>query len=130
MHKLSTHNKNTNILAGKCTLSKVHVKSRHIALTQYEQKQEKLTSHLSRAYKTVSNMFSNNKKYPIHSEIIISTFGTGSSSSSTFPLITVMTATRKEIPDKYLNTAELKFGREEKNTTNQETKVKIKIQSK
>ena len=50
-----------------------------------------LTSHLSWAYKTVFNMFSYNKKYLIHSEIIISTWGTGRSISSIFTYKTVIT---------------------------------------
>jgi hypothetical protein len=41
--------------------------------------------YLSLAYRTVSNIDSYSKKYPIHSEIMMSTFGNGSSTSSIFP---------------------------------------------
>lgn len=67
--------------------------------TTKARREVKLTSHLSRAYKTVFNMFSYNRKYPIHSEIIISTCGTGRSISSTFPFKTVITAHMTQIED-------------------------------
>lgn len=47
-------------------------------------------NHLSRAYNTQSSMLSYKRKYPIHSLIIMSTFYTGNSTSSTFPFIIVI----------------------------------------
>ena len=47
-------------------------------------------NHLSLANNTVSNIDSYNKKYPIHSEIIISTFSTGRTASSTLLFIMVI----------------------------------------
>jgi len=49
-----------------------------------------LARYLSRAYKTVSSMLSYKRKYPIHSEMMMSTFGKGSSISSIFPWISVI----------------------------------------
>ena len=56
-----------------------------------------LTSHLSLANSTVSNMDSYNRQYPIHSLIMISTFSTGNSISSILPLIRVMTTSTNKI---------------------------------
>ena len=49
-----------------------------------------LINHLSLAYSTVSSMDSNNRKYPIHSDINTSTLSTGSLTVSTSPLINVI----------------------------------------
>ena len=56
-----------------------------------------LTSHLSLANSTVSNMDSYNRQYPIHSLIMISTFSTGNSISSILPLIRVITTRTNKI---------------------------------
>ena len=48
------------------------------------------SSHLSLAYSTVSSIDSNNKKYPIHSDISTSMVSTGSFTDSTSPLINVI----------------------------------------
>ena len=64
-------------------------------INQKREMQLQLTSHLSRVYRTEFNMFSNNRKYPIHSEIIMSTLATGSSISSIFPFKTVITVILK-----------------------------------
>ena len=70
--------------------------SNRLLMLKSQQIHRTLTSHLSRAYRTVFNIFSNNKKYPIHSEIIMSTLATGSSISSIFPFRTVITAKKKK----------------------------------
>src|ERR1700753_4207440 len=41
--------------------------------------------YLSRAYNTVSSMLSYSRKYPIHSEMMMSTLGNGNCTSSIFP---------------------------------------------
>lgn len=46
--------------------------------------------YLSRAYIKLSNIDSNNKKYPIHSETMTSTFSTGKLTSSILPLIGII----------------------------------------
>lgn len=51
-------------------------------------------SHLSRAQSTESNMDSQSRKQPIHSEMIMSTFSTGSVISSTSPLMMVILLSR------------------------------------
>lgn len=46
------------------------------------------TSHRSRAFKTVGNMDSYKRKYPIHSLMMTSTASTGSTTSSIFKVMT------------------------------------------
>lgn len=50
--------------------------------------------YLSLANKTQSSIDSYNKKYTIHSDMIISTLSTGNTTSSIFPLITVILESR------------------------------------
>lgn len=51
-----------------------------------------LFKYLSRANIKLSNIDSNNKKYPIHSETMASTFSTGKLTSSILPLIGTITS--------------------------------------
>ena len=53
------------------------------------------TSHLSLAKRTLCNMDSNKRAYPIHSLMMISTFLTGNVTSSTLPCTNVITVKRK-----------------------------------